>query len=513
MRLNRTQNAFKNTVWGIVYKFLILLFPFIIRTVMIKQLGIEYLGLNSLFASILSMLNMTELGVGTAIVYSMYKPIAENNFDTLRALMALYKKIYRIIGIVVLIIGCCLIPFLPKLISGDVPTDINIYILYGITLSNTVITYLMFAYRTCLLNAYQRVDIISKVAIVTHVSMYVLQLLVIINLHNYYVYILISPCISAITNVLNAIITKKMYPELYCRGKISSELKADIKKRVTGLMMTKIAFMSRNSFDSIVVSAMLGLTTVAMYNNYYYILSSVSGVMVIFMTSISAGIGNSIAMDTPQKNEKDMLAINTIYMLLSFLAFSCFISAYQPFMRLWVGSDYVFESIIMLAFSIYFLVEKTLNVIGQYYDAAGLWWEGKWKGFIEAIANLVLNVVLCKFLGVFGIVSATIITILTIGLPLTAYYVYKCYYKKSAKKYLFQQYSQLAIMIIIGLIVYYATRLIPFGSDLITVICYILLRIIVGVLISASLITLLLYKTQEFQNAKGWLIAHIKMFR
>lgn len=508
MRLNRTKNAIKNTVWGIIYKICILLFPFAVRTVLIKKLGIEYLGLNSLFTSILNMLNLTELGVGTAIVYSMYKPIAENDYKTIRALMALYKKLYTAIGIIVVLSGIIIAPLLPHLVNEGVPSGINIYIIFFISLSNTAVTYFLFAYRTCLLNAYQRTDIISKIALVMNVLMYVIQIIVLITIHNYYIYMIIQPIIGAVTNIVNAYFVKKMYPDLYCDGVVDNSILSDIKKKVLGLMMTKIAYMSRNAFDSIIVSAMLGLTAVAMYNNYYYISSSVSAVMVILMTSISAGIGNSIAMDSKEKNEQDMQLINFLYMSLSLLAFSCFLGLYQPFMRLWVGEKYVFSDSVMFAFSVYFLVEKELNVVGQYYDAAGLWWHGKWKGIIEAIANIILNIIMCKLFGVLGIVAATIITILFIGFPLTAYYLYKFYYEKSSFKYIKQQIFQLISFLLIGWLVYFITSRIPFGDGLVQNITYLIIRFVISVIISIFMLWLLYFKTSIYRQAKNWILLH-----
>lgn len=513
MRLNRTKNAIKNSAWGIINKLALLIFPFAVRTILIKTLGIDYLGLNSLFTSILNVLNLSELGIGTAIVFSMYKPIASNDNTVICALMSLYRKLYRIIGVLVLVVGIALMPFLPRLINGTIPDGINLYLLYLIYLSNTVVTYLMFAYRSCLLNAFQRTDVISKVSLIVNIFMYMTQILILVIFGNYYVYVIVQPICSALINLVNAYFAKKMYPQLRCAGEISIELKSDIKKRVAGLMMTKIAYASRNAFDSVIVSAMLGLTVVAMYNNYYYISSSVSGLMVVLMSSISAGIGNSIAMETKEKNEQDMNRINFIYMSFTLLCFVCFIAIYQPFMTLWVGEACVFSDNIMFAFSVYFMVEKTLNVIGQYYDAAGLWWHGKWKGFLEAIANLIFNVLLCKFFGVLGIVSATIVTILFIGMPLTSYYLYKYYYYKQAGPFIIKQYIQLFIFCSIGVVVYYLTRIIPYGVGMGNIVLFMIMRLFIAILVAGGLFLIVYSHTNVYKDSKEWLLSHLKLLK
>ena len=168
MRIERTKNASRNIVFGILLKVYQMIVPFIMRTAIIYLLGAQYLGLNSLYASILQVLNLAELGVGSAMVYSMYKPIAEDDHKTICALMALYKKYYTIIGIIILIVGGILTPFIPSLIRMDtVPQDVNVYVLYWLNLGATVLSYWLFAYKNCLLSAYQRTDIISKISILS----------------------------------------------------------------------------------------------------------------------------------------------------------------------------------------------------------------------------------------------------------------------------------------------------------------------------------------------------------
>ena len=189
--MNRTQNATRNIVFGVALKLYQILLPFVMRTAMIYLMGVEYLGLNSLFTSVLQVLNLAELGAGSAMVYSMYKPIAENDKETICALLKLYKKYYFLIGLAIAIIGCLLTPTIPKLISGNIPGNLNIYVLYLLNLAATVMTYWLFAYKNSLLQAYQRSDIASKVTILTTSLQYLVQLLVLWLSHNYYFYIIV----------------------------------------------------------------------------------------------------------------------------------------------------------------------------------------------------------------------------------------------------------------------------------------------------------------------------------
>ena len=505
MKLERFNSAKRNSFWGIVYKFVTLFFPFAIRSILIKTLGVEYLGLNALFTSILNILNLTELGVGSAIVFSMYKPIAQNDEKKICALMNLYKKLYRYIGVAVLLIGVIILPFLGNFISSDVPKDINIYILYSIYLSNSVISYWLFAYKNCLLNVHLRGDITSKISIVINSLMYLTQIIMLFLTKNYYVYIIIMPVFSILLNLCNAYFADKLFPQYKCKGRVDKNEMKEIRKRVSGLMVTKIAYASRNSFDSIIISSFLGLQAVAIYNNYYYISNSISDILVIFTTSIYSGIGNSV-----EKNIKDLEIINFLYFSISGFCFSFMIALYQPFMNLWVGDKLLVSDGMMILFAIYFLTEKTLNVIGQYFDASGLWWKGKWKGLIETSANLLLNVLLCHFFGMYGVIIATIITIIFIGFPLTTYYTYKYEFNMSSKKFLFMNYIYIIIFIIIGLIIYCICLLIPYGNTYISQIGFMIIRLMLVTVVTTICYLLFFFRMNIFKESFKWLKSHIK---
>ena len=510
MKLERFKNTKRNSIWGILSKLILLFFPFITRATLIKVLGVEYLGLNGLFTSILSLLNLTELGVGSAIVFSMYKPLAQNDEKKICALMNLYKKLYRYIGFIVLIIGLIIMPIIPKLISSEVPSDINIYLLYIIYLANSVISYWLFAYKNCLLQVYQRTDITAKITIILNVLMYMLQILVLSYIKNYYVYVITIPIFSILLNIINAYFSTRLFPQYKCRGKIGKEELIEIKKRVFGLMITKIAYASRNAFDSIVISFFLGLEIVAIYNNYYYIISALSAILIIFPTSMAAGIGNSLVTESKEKNIKDLKIINFLYMTIAGFCFTCTITLYQPFMKAWVGEELLFSNAIMILFSVYFLVEKSLNVIGQYFDAAGLWWIGKWKGVIEAGANIILNIAFCYLWGAAGVVAATIVTIIFIGFPLTVYYVYKYFFNKPAFKFIINEYIYISIFMAIGAIVYFVCALMPAGENMIGEIIWMIMRLIITIGITSVLYLTIFGRFKLFKETLNWIKIHFK---
>lgn len=298
---SRTKNATRNIIWGIIYRFTTIALPFVVRTVMIYTLGAEYLGLSSLFTSILNVISLAELGVGVAMVYAMYRPVAENDEETVCALLNLYKKIYRIIGTIVVICGLLVLPFIKTLISGDVPQGINIYLLFIIYLINAAGSYFLFAYQASVLNATQRNDIASKANMVMAIVKNVCQIIVLILWKNYYCYVILLPLTSFAANIITAYMAHKMYPQYVCRGKVNPTLAKEIKGKVLALFAVKITSVIYNSVDSIVISAFLGLIALAKYNNYYYVMSAVVSIATVVFNAIGASIGNSIVLETEQK--------------------------------------------------------------------------------------------------------------------------------------------------------------------------------------------------------------------
>lgn len=415
MKINRIQNTKRNVFWGMIEKIITLLLPFVLRTVMIRVLGKEVLGLNTLFTSILQVLNMAELGFSGAVVYNMYKPIAENDSKTICALMALYRKVYYVIGCVVVTVGLALLPFLPKLINGEVPQGYNIYILYIIHLLNTGVSYFLFAYKNCLLNAYQRNDVISKVSTLTHFIQYAYQFFVLIFLKDYYLYLAILPAISILNNIINALIVSKMYPNYKPKGVLSKEQRDLIKQNVTGLMVGKICIVSRNSFDSIFLSAFINLSVVTMYGNYYYILTALNTFLAVVMNSMLSGIGNSIVAETKEKNYHDFRLFNFMFMWIYGWCTVCLVCLYQPFMKVWMGEDLMFPFFTVILFCIYFYSLKLSDIRSVYSTAAGLFWQNRKYVIAEVIANVILNFAFVKIWGVNGIIVATNISIIFIN--------------------------------------------------------------------------------------------------
>lgn len=505
MRLDRTQNAIRNTAYGLINKVLLIIFPFIVRTVFIRTLGAEYLGLNSLFSSILTVLSLTELGFSSAVVFCMYKPIAEDDTQTIDALLYFYKKVYRYIGIIISVLGGILIPFLSYLIRGTYPTDINLVIVYVIYLLNTVLSYFLFAYLSALISAFQREDLISKVNIIIQSLMYIIQIIILLTVKNYYLYILTMPFFTIVNNIRTAVIAKKAFPQYKPQGTLNDEYKKTIKEKVSGLVINKICIISRNAFDSIFISMFLGLTETAMYNNYYYIMNAVIMITSVFVTSVVSGVGNSVEMDNVQKNYNDMERINFIYMWVAGWMTVCLLCLYQPFMYLWVGKDlmYPIGCVVLLCF--YFYILKMSDVRYIYELAIGLWWENRFRSIAEALANLILNFMLGKYFGVYGIIIATIISILFINYFYGTKILFKYYFKEqSIIKYFNSQYVYGVITLGICVVTYWICNFIPFTY------WGLCIRLCICLSVPNTLYFLIYKKTGKYRIMTEWLQPKLK---
>lgn len=506
MKIERTKNAKRNIVTGLLNKVVVLLLPFLVRTVFIYNLGAEYLGLNSLFTSILHVLNITELGFSSAVVYSMYAPIAQNDHPTICALLNFYKKAYRAIGLIVFSVGMCLLPFLPHLIKGNCPDELNIYVLYVIYLLNSSCSYLLFSYKKSILEAFQRRDIVTLVDLITVGLTNLVQFLLIILWHDvrvYYLYVASLLFFTIVNNFINAYITKKMYPQYVCCGKLDAAVYSTIKKQVSGLMISKLCQMTRISLNSIFVSAFIGLTMTTIYNNYYYVLNSVVGIMTVLSHAMLAGVGNSMVTETVEKNYKDFNKFNFMYMWIAGWAAITMFCLYQNFMILWVGKELTLAVEISLLFSLYFYVLKIGDMRATYSSAAGLWWETRKISVIEVVANVSLNYLFIRLWGIQGIIAATMIPILLINNPLCFRVLNNNYFKMKKAPFVFflKNLKYFVITIISGFITYKVCLLTPVG---VLGLCS---KLVICMFVPNLCFFILYIKDENYSDAKKWVVA------
>ena len=514
MEIARTKNTIINFVWGLLNKVTTIVFPFIIRTVIIYVLGVKYTGLNGLFTSVLSVLSLAELGVGSVLSYSMYKPIANNDTNKICALLNLYRKVYLVIGAVVLLIGVILLPFIPFFVNDTIPDELNIYLLYLIYLSESVCSYFLFAYRSSLYNAFHRKHVISNISTVVNLAVYILQILGIFLFKNYYFYLILRPISVAIINFVTYLWSKHDYPDIECEGKLSSEEIKDIKKQVGGLMCQRLAFKSRNAFDSIVISSFLGLVVVGIYSNYFYIIGAIDLILELIFQSMQSGIGNSVASETIEKNYKDFRKINFLYLWISGVCTVCLLILFQDFMSMWVGNELRFPFQYVMLFCLLFLCTRFTDAEGAYISGTGTWWYCRRIYIFEAVLNLILNVLLGYFWGVPGVILASIITVIFINFILCGKVLFKYYFKNySFKSLIIEDLKLFASIIVACVISYFLTIGIPSSDSMVIRILFWILKAIICFTASNGVFLILFFRNQSFKDCVIWLKKYFRYAR
>lgn len=456
--MSRTTNAKRNIISGTLYKIVELGTPFITRTLLLYYLGIEYLGLGSLFTSILQVLNLTELGFSRAIIFGLFKPLATNDTKTVNALICFYRKVYKIVGVVVLFGGIVILPVLPKLIKGTYPSDINLYILFLIYLFNTCIGYWLYAYKNALIIASQRQDILSNISTVLGIIKFIIQLLVLMVFRNYYGFIALNILFTITNNIWVSKICKKKFPQYMCEGRIDENTKENLTRQIKGIAIGKFSQAARNSFDSIILSMFCGLVELAIYSNYFYILTSITGVLGIIIEAISSGVGDSVATESKEKNYLDFKKFNFYYAWISSWFSICLFCLYQPFMIIWVGENLCAPMHTALLFSIYFYILHMGQIRSVYASAAGIWWEFRWIAIGEMISNVILNFVLGYKYGMNGILWATIITVFVYSIIGISIITFRKFFNVSSKGYFASELLYSIITLISGAITYYLTK-------------------------------------------------------
>lgn len=505
MNESRTKRTIKNIFSGFIFKFIGLLFPFIIKTIIIRELGIEYLGLNNLFASILMVLSLSELGIGSALVFNMYKPIANHDTDRVCALLKIYRDIYRIIGLIIAVIGLILMPFLPFLIKGGYPSTINIYILYVIYLINTVLSYFLFAYKKSIWEANQLNGHNSILETITTLIMYICQIVVLKLFKNYYIYIIFMPITTFLLNILRNYFVNKSFPEYKCRGNLEKGFIKELYKKIKALLGHKIGSTVITSADSIVISSIIGLQVLAIYSNYYQIINALIGVITIFYTSTTASIGNSIVKSDTKSIINQFYSLTfTNNWIVSWTSI-CLLCLFQPFMELWMGKDLMFEFYIVILFVIFFYSWLFRRIGLTYKDAAGMWEQDFWKPYIGMIINVIANIVLCHYIGVSGALLSTIFIMIFIYFPWETQVLFKNLFKTSPKKYYIRMITYAIATVIIAIITYYLCSLIK-GNAII----HLIIKGIMCCIIPNILFIVCYFRMDEFKDMRNRILNIIK---
>lgn len=504
---NRTKAATKNMAWGIISKAISLVLSFASRTIFIYFLGKEYLGINSLYTEVLSMLSLAELGFGTAFTFAMYKPIANNDNEKIRQLISLFRNVYSVIAVVVTVVGLGLIPFLQYIVKGaDSLTLIQLRLYFAIFLTNTVINYFV-QYKITYVNARMQSYVVTNIEMITNFVVIASQCVVILLFKNYLVYLLIQTTLLIASRFIISLYLDKKYPILNEKPKVplpENERKI-IYKDVRGLALQNFASVAIHSTDNIIISMAsgLGVIGVGLVSNYNTLITSVTAFITIILNALTPGFGNLVA-STSQEHYKEVFGEVNFYdfWIYGFCSIA-FLVLIPPFITLWLGDDFLIDSAPFFLIILNVYLQGQCTIYNNARNAKGNFNLDKWISVIQAVINLIVSVVCAKAFGLLGVYIGTIASRLffTIARPIKTY---RFLYGESVIPYFEDLLKYLGITVVAGVVTYVISlKLFSFGISAITFVVCCAVVVIIPNTIFYAVFRRTKYMNLLFKRVKG----------
>lgn len=490
----RTRYAMKNMIGTLVSHVLSIILGFISQRIFVRTLGTEYLGINGLFTNIISMLSVIELGFGSAIIYNLYKPIANEQKEEIKTLMAFYKKIYSLIALIIAIIGAILIPFLHKIV-GVTSIDWNeILIIYILFIVDVVVSYFL-TYKRSILYANQKNYIINIVHIGYIVTINLFEILIILLTKNYLLFLIFKVIIRFVENLVINIIVDKNYKFLKEKNikKITKETYNEIIKRVKGLIFHKIGVFLVAGTDNIIISSFLGVSTVGLYSNYSMVITALQTIVNQIFSSFKASIGNLLVTEKGKSYEvfKRMQFFNF------WLAMNSTLGIYvvmNDLITLWIGEEYLLSEFVLIVLSISNYTYISKLCCSNFLEAAGVFYEDRYVPIIESIVNIGMSVILLHFFGLAGVFLGTICSHLIGHIYTYPKFLYKNIFNKSSIQYFKDSMQYFMFTITVGMFMSLLMKYVKMEGIILLII-----EIFIAIIIPNLLCVLLFYRKAEYK--------------
>lgn len=494
MKSERKKSSFKNMITAVSSNVLTIIVGLVAQAVFIKILGSEYLGLNGLFSNVISMLGIVELGMGSAIIYNMYKPIAENDHEKIKSLMQFYKKSYRIITLIISIIGIMIIPFIKYIVDIEsVTVGINVYLVYILFLLETICSYIL-SYKRSMLYADQKEYITNIIHMGYTILVNTMQLTFLYFTHDYYLYLIIKVMMRLVENIVISSYVNRRYSYLLDNNvtKLDSKTEKDIFQKIKALFFHKIGTFIVSGTDNIIISKYLGLVTVGLYSNYYMIINAVQTVINHIIQATRASVGNLLVTESKTKQFDIFNKIRFVNFWISCFSSICIFVIMDSFITIWIGYKFVLPTKVLLVLVINFFIVSSRSTYGAFKEAAGIFYEDRFVPIIESLLNIVLSIIFVKKFGLMGVFMGTIAS----GLVLWCYsypkYVYNKLFGRKISDYIKETIYYFIIFILIAGFTYSLAILISFDNVYLQFISNVLIALIVP-----NVIMLLLFSKDE----------------
>lgn len=490
----RTKFSTLNIMSNICILIMQTILSFIVRIIFTKTLGQDYLGIEGVLVNLISMFSLAELGITLSISFSLYKPLAEKDIDTISALMSLYKKIYNFVGITILIIGVLLIPFLDNIIN--ITSINNFYIIYILYLLDAALTYLI-TYKEVLIIADQKSFKIAKYNLISIFLIYILQIVFLFLTKNFMIYVLIQILVRFIQRIIINKYIGKIYSNIDFNStkKLNKKEISTIKKNVKSMFYQKIGNYLLNGTDNLIISKFIGIGVVGVYSNFLSITTILKNIINSITSGITASFGNLIVKDTNKTQENVFNIMNFItFVVCGFITISLYFLL-NPFIMLCFGKEYILNNQCIIVICLNFYISSMLLPLDTVKGAAGIYEKDKYVSLLQAFINLVLSVILVKEMGLLGVLLGTLFSYLIITLWNRPYIVYKYVFKSSIKLYFFKYFLRCIFLISVGILLTNIISQIVLYNKILDLI----LKGIVIVIVYVFLVFFMFFNTIEFK--------------
>lgn len=461
---SRLKNSALNLATGLLGRMLTIILNFAVRTIFIHCLDKAYLSVNGLYSNILTVLSLAELGFGSAMVYHMYEPMATHNYQKVAGLLLYFKKVYFVVGVVIVALGLCVIPFMDVIIKDkpDVPL-LTLY--YVVFLLNSGLSYCFAAYKGTLFSADQRDYVKTNVQNMASIIQAVLQVLLLLLFRAYLVYLLVQLAGTVFVNACVAYLAGKKYPEVskYKNEQLNDGEKQQLLKNTGALFLTKVGHVALNGTDNIIISAVVGVLWVGRLSNYTLICDSVTSVLCQITAAITGSLGNFFATEDKHAGYALFKKVEFLNFWLYGFSFIALVTLLDPFVQIWAGERFVLGLPISIAIAINFFVAGYMNTLWVFRSTIGLFKQGKFRPILVAILNIVLSIFLGKLWGVFGVLFATFLSRAAISLWYDPLILHRYGFEVSCKPF-FARYFRRVLLLTAVLIVMLTIRHVVLSS-------------------------------------------------
>lgn len=495
----RTELSVKNSIFATIMIVIKILITFLAQKIFVLILDAEYLGANGLFTNVIGLLSLAELGFGQAIIFNLYKPIANDDKETIKSLMKLYQKAYNWITISIAIIGMAIIPFLGFFI-GETTLNLNFTLVYILFLSQALASYVL-TYKRSILYAYQENYIVSIIDMIYIIVMNVAQLSVLYITKNYYLYLVIKGVCIFIENIIITFIANKKYS--FIKDKDVKPLEKTVEKnifeRIKAQIFHRIGGIVVNGTDNIIISKFLGLLMSGLYANYYMILYAVSEVVHQIIAALIPSVGNLLTEENEKRSFDVYKKINFFDFWVTVFASVSILVITQSFVTLWMGELYLLPMgvLVVLVINQYQKMMRQTNDV--FLNAAGICIETKYVPIVESILNIVFSILLLKPFGLAGVFIGTIISSMALWCYTYPKFVYKNLLGGKYSNYIKENLIYFLLFVIIAAVTYGISMTFAISNLWLDIIARVALCLVVP-----NLILFLIYrKSEEFAYFKS----------